>query len=124
MKVYKVVRENSTGQLISCTVDLDEGGLVYEKDVRTVPRFGKILAFSNECTAKDFGGQVWEAESTEVEEIHRLAGLENNTGERSRKLLQLFWSPSIPRLFPIEKEMLAPPGTVACSDLTLLKRIA
>ncbi len=120
MKVYKVVRVTDSG-LKSAFLRGNETVLSYAEGKTTKPLFGKCFAFKR---LKDAQGwmredqELWLCEAEGVEKApERVAG---DSGEALSRFKEWWEEFSIGRSQNFEYSMRTPPGTVFCSEITLL----
>ena len=129
--VYKVVRRRRDGKLASALTGLSDVPwrtltLIYGPNQKTIPREPtKILAFKEKGKAERWaemwsdehkGFEVWEALAVNATPCHHLV----DTCWEYASSVFAFWAGKE------ETEihgMKAPPGTVACDSITLIKRV-
>jgi len=125
MKIYKVVRRRRDGKLASVIMKRGRLCVTYEPDEETHSLNGmKLLAFDTEITAKRFyeGNswlegdlEIWEAKAANPTDCPFLSS------DWRRKAVEKWWTTS---RGAGNHSMLAPPGTVACDSITLIKRVS
>ena len=125
--VYKVVSTNDQGHLMSAMAFRlpDNYPVKYVPGKRTVARYRKhrLMSFSTKMQARAFIGyrswfEVWRAEAEDAVQVSFLPGL----GLSSRRTFAPFW-----RLFRKRGPKAGrrtPTGTLACTSIKLIARVA
>lgn len=115
--VYKVVHIDKGRRVSGFVWDERELVLEYKQNKVVAPAVGKCFAFSSLGSARDwgYGNEIWEAETTEALRIRRriftsLSNILCNIND--------FWKGKV------KGSNVAPPGTVLCPSLKLLKMVA
>jgi len=119
--VYKVVRKRRDGKLVSAVMKHPKLRVIYEPHQASVAPNGlKLLAFSERGDAAHFSGsctasvELWEAEGDNVS-----PRLEICYWWEGLRVIKRLWAGKLPHSW----RMRAPPSTVACDSITLVKRI-
>lgn len=128
MKVYKVVRERR-GRHYSCIINVKNGGICYaEPGQPTVaPEGTKLLAFNTKARALTFADgpgsarEVWEAKAKGVKPVYQVADF---WGSAKRRFLNFWGGTQMFKKPKKECDTSAPRGSVACDELTLVKKVS
>lgn len=132
-KVYKVVYHTNTKKLSFWALLCPELCVEYKKNVPATAPVGKLFAFDTLKHAQQhkegvYGKEIWEAEATNV----RLLSKNKIFCTDDRILLKIakyFWWRKLTKdklhsLCEGASAETIPPGTVTCSTITLLRKVA
>ena len=130
MRVFKVTRQRcKLARLRSAIIRAKGAELTYQAGRETRPKFGRVFAFDTFENAEAFSDsiapdrfsakqiRIWEADAPDAEPIEKIADLVDPFNADAFGL-EYFWAG-----YPITALRPPPPGTVACSALTLRRKI-
>lgn len=139
-KVYKVVHIEGRGRKVSafCNDRNSKAKTRYPMRKEVVAKVGKLFAFSNladaahfmRITARPHPTEVWEAKATGVSRPKFSFFIANKGTIEEDNFLELFWSGEFGKarrvlrpyqIYPFDKP---PPGTVICSSIRLIRKVA